>query len=78
MAGNFGGGLLLAEGSSSGRPAKEISSHQPEKGLGVHIVWWLGRRVVAATTQVRLLVWTLSAFVGAKWETAHRQMAYGE
>ena len=26
----------------------------------VHIVLWLGRRVVAATTQVRLLVWTFS------------------
>ena len=25
----------------------------------VHIIEWLGRRVVAATTQVRLLVWTL-------------------
>ena len=25
----------------------------------VHIVYWLGRRVVAATTQVRVLVWTL-------------------
>jgi len=24
----------------------------------VHIIWWLGRCVVAATTQVRLLVWT--------------------
>ena len=23
-----------------------------------HIVWWLGRRVVAATTQARLLVWS--------------------
>ncbi len=27
----------------------------------VHIVKWLGRRVVAATTQVRLLVWTFWA-----------------
>ena len=37
-----------------------------------HIVWWLGRRVVAATTQVRLLVWSdfsISAVLGLSWVT---------
>ena len=41
-----------------------------------HVVWWLGRRVVAATTQVRLLVWSDFDFWCA-WVIASHQEPHG-
>ena len=39
-----------------GRRAKNYEAHADDIGLGGRSVWWLGRCVVAATTQVQLLV----------------------
>ena len=42
-----------------------------------HIVWWLGRRVVAATTQARLLVWSDVLISGVLGFIARHQEPHG-